>query len=367
MDRNTNLQNQSTEKSSTEQASLNSSTRPLSIEPPRSSYNDNQIEVLPNQPRQPADLQGLLRFAMEATKVEDAPNESNFYPIDDERKRFLDEALSSMSVNITDELQKDVKLLKNIMDLREEDDPSEYEAALDRVTDWADSMDMANDFYKIGGFSIFGICLNSSHNGIRWRVANLIAELTQNNSYCQEKVLEAGYMPILLNMIDSDTSELSRIKALYAVSCIVRGCAIGLRHMEVNDGFSVLIRTMQSPIQKLQIKSAFLLSSLCTKDKDNGLKLSLIKMGLIEQACGLLAMSSLLPETREQLLNVLNGLVNDNYYPALKECRRPELCLKQTLDRHLQESKAENCIDTESICNELLDKVFADVELELER
>jgi hsp70-interacting protein len=79
---------------------------------------------------------------------------------------------------------------------------------------------------------------------------------------------------------------------------IVRGCAVGLRHMEVNDGFSVLMRTIQSPIQKLQIKSAFLLSSLCTKDKDNDLILTLIKMGLIEQVCGLLAMGSLLPETR---------------------------------------------------------------------
>jgi hsp70-interacting protein len=124
-----------------------------------------------------------------------------------------------MSVNVADELQKDVRLLKNVMELREEDDPSEYEAALDRVADQADSMDVANDFYKIGGFSIFGACLNSPHNGIRWRVANLIAELTQNNLFCQEKVLEAGYMPILLSMIDSDTSELSRIKALYAVSC----------------------------------------------------------------------------------------------------------------------------------------------------
>jgi hsp70-interacting protein len=60
-------------------------------------------------------------------------------------------------------------------------------------------------------------------------------------------------------------------------------------------------------------------------------------------------------------------LVNDNYYPALKECRRPELCLKQTLERHLQESKADENIDTENICKLLLDNIFADVETELER
>ena len=120
---------------------------------------------------------------------------------------------------MVDELQKNVKRLQNVVDLREEDDPSEYEDALDKIADWSDTTDVANDFYKIGGFSVLGPCLNSSHDGIRWRVANLIAELTQNNPFCQEKILEAGYMPILLNMIDTDSSDQARVKALYAVSC----------------------------------------------------------------------------------------------------------------------------------------------------
>lgn len=36
------------------------------------------------QPRQPTTLQGLLRFAMEATKAEDAPYNSEFQPMDEE-------------------------------------------------------------------------------------------------------------------------------------------------------------------------------------------------------------------------------------------------------------------------------------------
>lgn len=68
--------------------------------------------------------------------------------------------------------------------------------------------------------------------------------------------------------------------------------------MEVNDGYSVLMRAIQSSVEKLQIKSAFLLSSLCNKEKGNDLKSTLIKMGLIEQASGMLAMGNLLPETK---------------------------------------------------------------------
>lgn len=45
---------------------------------------ESKEEVNPLPPRQPTSLQGLLRFAMEATKSEDAPNASNFEPMDEE-------------------------------------------------------------------------------------------------------------------------------------------------------------------------------------------------------------------------------------------------------------------------------------------
>lgn len=124
-----------------------------------------------------------------------------------------------MTVNIVEELEKNVMFLRNVVDLREVDDPSEFEAALDRISEYSENMDIANDFYKIGGFSILGACLNSPHAGIRWKVADLIAELTQNNPFCQGKILEAGFLPILLSMVDGDISEHARVKALYAVSC----------------------------------------------------------------------------------------------------------------------------------------------------
>lgn len=124
-----------------------------------------------------------------------------------------------MSVNVIEELQKAIKVLSNVVDLRSDDDTSEQENALERIADLVDNIDIANDFYKIGGFSIFGPCLNSSHSSIRWRTAEVIAELAQNNPFCQERCLETGLFPILLNMIDTDPSDTVRIKALYAVSC----------------------------------------------------------------------------------------------------------------------------------------------------
>lgn len=75
------------------------------------------------------------------------------------------------------------------------------------------------DFHKIGGFCIFRPSLDSSHGSLRWRAAEIIAELTQNNPYCQERVLEAGLLPVLLSLVDTDDNQQVRIKALYALSC----------------------------------------------------------------------------------------------------------------------------------------------------
>ncbi|XP_015114402.1 hsp70-binding protein 1 isoform X2 [Diachasma alloeum] len=341
-----------------------SSSRPLSIEAARAS---GPIRPVENQPRQPENLQGLLRFAMEATKAEDAPQNTHFTPMDEESKKFLNEALASLTVNVVEELQKSIKTLRNVMELRPEDDPSEYENALEVIAEYVDSIDIANDFYKIGGFSIFGPCLNSPHASIRWKAADIIAELTQNNPFCQNKILEMGLMPILLGMVDSDPSDQARIKSLYAVSCIVRGNALALKYMDVNDGYSVLMRALQSPVEKLQIKSAFLLSALCNKENAHAIRSNLIKMGLIDQAAGLLSMSNVFPDTRDRLLDILNSLTLNNNLPALRECRRPEFCLKQTLERHLADLRAEEAVDEAQACAQLLDKIFADQSMNQDR
>lgn len=339
----------------------NSSARPLSIQGASNSDGLNPPpQPLPNQPRQPTNLQGLLKYTLEAAISENAENKSQALPLDEESKTFLNNALSSLTVNITEELQEVVRFLSNIVSLSDDDDPCEYESALEKISHYVDNIDIANDFYKIGGFSVLKPCLDCSHSSIRWRTADIIAELAQNNPFCQEKMLEAELLPVLLSMVDADTSEQARIKALYAVSCIVRGNLKSLKHMDTHDGYSVLLRAMQSPVQKLQIKSAFLLSSLCSRENSNDVKYTLLKMGFIEQAAGLLPRYDLQPGVREQLLRMLCAITSDNFSPALEECRLSRHCLKAILEEILNELKqsGENQ-DEIDLCLELLEKVFS--------
>lgn len=155
-----------------------------------------------------------------------------------QRKAFLKNALNSMTINIIEELHACVKFLQNVIDLQIDDDPMEYESAIDAISDYCDRADTANDFYKIGGFSIIGVCLNSIHGGIRSRIANLIAVLSQNNPFCQEKILSAGYIPILLNMVDADPDDQARVKGLYAVSCKLTILNKKLFYVSVNCFFN---------------------------------------------------------------------------------------------------------------------------------
>lgn len=97
------------------------------------------------------------------------------------------------------------------------------------------------DFHKIGGFCIFRPCLDSAHGSLRWRAAEIIAELTQNNPYCQERVLEAGLLPVLLSLVDVDHNQQVQIKALYALSCKLLLDTIGFQIHQVKQMYIFMI------------------------------------------------------------------------------------------------------------------------------
>lgn len=74
------------------------------------------------------------------------------------------------------------------------------------------------DFHKIGGFMILKPCLNCKNDKIRSATCGLIAELCQNNPYCQNIIIDNDFVQILLHILDKDESDIVGIKCLYALS-----------------------------------------------------------------------------------------------------------------------------------------------------
>lgn len=71
---------------------------------------------------------------MEATKSEDAPHDSHFEPMDEERRRFLEEALKSLTLDVVEEIEKAMKTLMD-PDKAEEDKADAIEIIIDFVQD----------------------------------------------------------------------------------------------------------------------------------------------------------------------------------------------------------------------------------------
>lgn len=94
-----------------------------------------------DQPRQPRDMQALLRFAIEGTASEDATTVTQ---MPEDRRRWLEEALRGLSVDVVAEISKSLNVLNPQRVESPEEDPQEMEDALEIIMDFVDSIDTAN-------------------------------------------------------------------------------------------------------------------------------------------------------------------------------------------------------------------------------
>ncbi|KAK9874295.1 hypothetical protein WA026_002648 [Henosepilachna vigintioctopunctata] len=320
---------------------------------PQDSSTSNSNNGNINQPRQPTNLPGLLRFAMDSTCGDD-PTEQHFLPMDEDRKKFLEDALKSMTINVVEVLQEQIKKLIKVDTIKEADDVTEYLEALETILDYIDNIDIANDFHKIGGFLILKPCLNSGHPAVQAGGCALIAELCQNNPYCQNIIIENEFVPILLHILNTDSNSLVGVKCLYALSAISRDNTDGFAQLIRYGGFNIFMKTLQKDDDRFRIKTAFLLSSLCRSQPD--LKSRLIFLEIIP------VLISLISEERkpssEHILSLLLSLVEDNA-TALNECKNPQYNFKEILQNYI--SKVENkeeYKEDEEYCKRLWHMIF---------
>ncbi|WAR03324.1 HPBP1-like protein [Mya arenaria] len=239
------------------------------------------------------------------------------------RKEWLEQALNNMTVSPIEEIRKARDIVKD-----ESRDIDDRIAAVETINEWCDQIDLAIDFHKIGGFDIFPVCLSNEEGELRWQCLDLVATMVQNNPYCQTATLEAGLLPTMLDLMDNDPDPTVKTKALYAMSCLTRDNQQALDAFIQHDGFSYVMRAMQSDVEKLKIKSAFMLSSICT-DNDR-CKNTLCDIGMIDQLVGHLSEEHSM--FHEHVMSAILNLVR-NHPRSLRECCRPELDLVSTLQQ----------------------------------
>nr|XP_006819179.1 PREDICTED: hsp70-binding protein 1-like [Saccoglossus kowalevskii] len=93
------------------------------------------------------------------------------------------------------------------------------------------------------------------------------------------------------------------------------------------DGFSVLMRTLQSEVEKLQIKTARMLNKIILSRKE--FQDNLYKLGYVHQLLELLQTTH--NASHKHFLVMLNNLVTD-HDGCLEICRNPSVALEGTLN-----------------------------------
>ncbi|EAT47053.1 AAEL001800-PA [Aedes aegypti] len=304
----------------------------------------------PDQPRQPRNLQGLLKFAMEATKSEDAPHDSHFEPMDEERRRFLEEALKSLTLDVVEEIEKAMKTLMD-PDKAEEDKADAIEIIIDFVQD----IDAANDFYKVGGFVIIQPGLTSSNTDVRSGTLRLIAELSQNNPFCQQHLLQANTLPQIIELL-SDVPPVAT-QAMHAISCMVRHHEPCLAAFIDMGGLECILGCIQTDNEKLRIKSSFLMSNLCTEF--SAVRDEFIKLNAVERVVAAVRPSKQFEPKLETALSTLNVLTECD--EGIRRCQEPGLQLKEKLELILNLNNGkEECLEQIEYANTLLKRCFSD-------
>lgn len=320
-------------------------------------YTDSNGQPI-RQPRQPTNLQTLLRFAMEATKAEDAPGGSEVTPMDEERRRFLEEALKSLTVDIPKVLQRGIKILTNTELIKSvqlgQEIPDDIRAAFNNMMEFVDDIDVANDFQKLGGFAVFPICYGSENEGIRTRASELLAEVCQNNPQCQARVLEYGLLNVLLHLANSEKG-FALAKCILAISSAIREFDPGCRELIAQGGCDTLANALGHLHIAARTKAAFLIRYLCTNypaAKEKFIQHNVVKI-IAEQ------IKSGRDGSSEHLLSILPILLDGEDSTVVQQCREPSLNLKKILEDHLKRPELQNddFIEEKEYCQAIL-KIF---------
>ncbi|VVC44175.1 Armadillo-type fold,Armadillo-like helical,Nucleotide exchange factor Fes1 [Cinara cedri] len=297
---------------------------PLSImPPPPTSSVTNLIENDGTQasggidvPSNVRNLRDIMKYSTEMTNVSD--DSVIDLTLCDEKKNFFTNVLSSMTVNVQEEMHNSINIL-----LDSNKTANELEYAFDVLAEYIDNIDYANDFQKLGGFQIFIPGLKSEHKSVRCKTAEVIATLVQNNPYCQDKFIEhPSYIRLLISLIEKDTIDEVRVKGLHAISSLVRDNVAVFWKFIGFSGNDLVVNALKSSNEKLMIKAAFLIYSTCLMGND--IANMYVDNGVVEIICSIIMnmKNSLEDYHHELLLSTLNQLLQ------MSPIRVKEICFK---------------------------------------
>ncbi|XP_042401890.1 hsp70 nucleotide exchange factor FES1-like isoform X1 [Zingiber officinale] len=209
-------------------------------------------------------LEGMLQWAIghsDPEKLKEKAKDVQGLSGDELKKRQLEikDLMEKLKVPSDAELMKIAIADLNNSSITLED----RQRSLDELLFLVDPIDNANDLDKLGGLVVVIRELDNSEADIRTTSAWILGKASQNNALVQNQILTYGGLVKLMKMVGSSSKE-EAIKALYAVSALVRNNEIGQKMFYAEEGNIMLqdIMSNSSVDIRLRKKAAFLVADL---------------------------------------------------------------------------------------------------------
>ncbi|CAK9264036.1 unnamed protein product [Sphagnum jensenii] len=310
----------------------------------------------------PEKLKGAAKEAMRLTPTQLEKRRSDIKELMDRLKMPSDAEL--MKIAIAD--------LQN-SSLSAED----RERALQELLVLVEPIDNANDLDKLGGLKPVIDELDRPEEELRTLAAWVLGKASQNNLVVQKQVLKGGALPRLMEMTHSNSSA-EAVKALYAVSAIVRNFPLGQEAFYLEGGPLLLQELMgdSSGDIRLRRKSLFLVADLAEQiDKlaggqldailelelNSGDSMNLFNEGLLKTVVNLLDASDM--DTQEKALMAIRSLfgvsdaVREKIIGSCNLSAALERVKLQLHDAMKDTNQADFAKDLETIRQEVVDSV----------
>ncbi|RCV45526.1 hypothetical protein SETIT_9G461500v2 [Setaria italica] len=178
--------------------------------------------------------------------------------ISEEERRWLAEAVERhMMVDVVSRMREIALLMSTPPAVLEAQGIThdDIEGLLSELQVHVESIDMANDLHSVGGLVPVIKFLRNSDARIRAKAADVVTTVVQNNPTSQQLVMEAsGFEPLLSNF-RSDPDLTARIKALGALSSLIRNNRPGVAAFRLANGYTGLRDALNSESARFQRKA----------------------------------------------------------------------------------------------------------------
>ncbi|KAA8516401.1 hypothetical protein F0562_016694 [Nyssa sinensis] len=273
---------------------------------------------------------GLLKWSL--AHSDETPPSRNLG--EEDRKWFM-EAMQAQSIDVNKRM-KDITLVMQTSEQVLEAQgitSANIEDMLDELQEHVESIDMANNLHSIGGLVPLLGYLKNSHANIRAKAAEVVATLVQNNPRNQQLVIEANGLEPLLSNFTSDPDVSVRIKALGAISSLIRHNKPGVAAFCLANGYVALRDASSSESLTLQRKGLNLIQYLlhenhsdCNVVRELGFPRIMMHLASSEDA-----------EVREAALGGLLELARDRTYESSGSLGEEDEKLKQILQERIKD------------------------------